>query len=55
MTAPGTFCRLVAWKYTDVSEVLTAMRFIALYMEAVSNSETSVYFYESRIGNIPRD
>jgi hypothetical protein len=30
MTAPGTFCRLVAWKYTDVTEVLTAMRFTAL-------------------------
>jgi hypothetical protein len=31
---------------TDVSEVLTASIFIALMMEAVSTSETSVSFYE---------
>jgi hypothetical protein len=40
--------RRVVWpKFIDVSEVLTAsiMRAIALMIEAVSTSETSVTFY----------
>jgi hypothetical protein len=45
--------RVVWYKLTDVSEVLTAM--INLMMEAVSISETSVNFYETTPRNIPED
>jgi hypothetical protein len=45
---------VVSWKLTDVSEVLTAP-IIALMMEAVSISDTSVNFYETTRFNIPED
>jgi hypothetical protein len=46
--------RRAPWqKFTDVSEVLTAS--IALMMEAVSTSETSVSFYQTTRRNIPED
>jgi hypothetical protein len=40
-------------KETDVSEVLTASVIIAVMMEAVSTSETSVDFYQTTRRNIP--
>jgi hypothetical protein len=40
---------------TDVSEVLTASIIIALMMDAVSTSETTVNFYEITLYNIPED
>jgi hypothetical protein len=49
-------CREVSQKLTDVSEVFTAYYIIiALMMEAVSTSETSVNFYETSRRNIPED
>jgi hypothetical protein len=47
--------RHVVWyKLTDVSEVLTAC-IITLMTEAVSTSETSVNFFETKWRNIPED
>jgi hypothetical protein len=46
--------RVVLWKSTDVLEVLTAS-IIALMMEAVRTSETSVSFYQTTLHNIPED
>jgi hypothetical protein len=48
-----TPCSLV--EMTDVSEVLTFSIIIALLMEAVSTSETSVTFYHSTRCNISED
>jgi hypothetical protein len=42
------------WKFTDVSEVLSAS-IIALMMEAASTSETSLYFYQITWRNNPED
>jgi hypothetical protein len=48
--------RCVVWyKFTDVSEVLIASIVIALMMEAVNTSETSVNFYQTTQHNIPED
>jgi hypothetical protein len=49
--------RAVRYKFTDVSEVLTAsiIKAIALMMEAVSTSETSVSFYQNTRRIIPED
>jgi hypothetical protein len=44
-------CHVVLKKLTDVSEVFTAS--IALMMETVSTSETSVSSYETAGRNIP--
>jgi hypothetical protein len=47
---------VVSYKLTDVSELLrTTASIIALMMEAVSTSETSVNFYETKRRNIPED
>jgi hypothetical protein len=46
-------CSLV--EVTDVSEVLTASIFIALMMEVVSTSKTSVNFYQTTRHNIPEE
>jgi hypothetical protein len=48
-------CSLV--EVTEISEVLTASinREIAVMMEAVSTSETSVNFYQSTRPNTPED
>jgi hypothetical protein len=60
----GMLRRVVWWKFTDISEVLSASIFraisiiralIALQMEAVSTSETSVNFYQTTRRNIPED
>jgi hypothetical protein len=47
--------RVVWYKFTEVSEVLAASIIIALMMEAVSASETSVNFYETTRRNLPED
>jgi hypothetical protein len=47
--------RVVWQKFTDVLVVLTASIIIALMMEAVSTSETSVNFYQTTRRNIPED
>jgi hypothetical protein len=49
--------RVVWYKLTDVSEVLTAsiIRATVLMMEAVSSSETSVNFYQTALCNIPKN
>jgi hypothetical protein len=48
---------VVAPQLTDVSEVFTAsiIYLIALIIEAVSASETSVNFYQTARRNIPED
>jgi hypothetical protein len=50
-------CRVIWQKLTYDSEVLTAsiIRAIALMMEAVRTSETSVSFYQTARRNIPED
>jgi hypothetical protein len=51
--------RRVVWKkFTDVSAVLTASiirAIIALMMDEVSTTETSVNFYQTTRRNIPED
>jgi hypothetical protein len=50
--------RVVSYKLTDVSEVITTPNFkaiIALMMEAVSFCETSVSFYENTRRYVPED
>jgi hypothetical protein len=46
--------RVVWWKLTDVSEVVTAS-IVTLMMEAVSTSETSANFYQTTRRSIPED
>jgi hypothetical protein len=48
-------CRLAWWKLSAILEVHTAciIRNIALTMEAVSTSEVSVPFYQTKQWNIP--
>jgi hypothetical protein len=55
MAAFWDIAPLVWYKMADVSEVLVAIviRSIALKMEAVRTSETSVNFYETIRRNIP--
>jgi hypothetical protein len=50
----GMYCRVVTLKWTDVSEVRTAS-VIALMMDAVSASETSVNFNVTTQCYIPED
>jgi hypothetical protein len=45
----------VFWDVAPCSLVEIDLRFIAMNMEAVSNSETSVNFYETTRLNIPED
>jgi hypothetical protein len=45
----------VVWKFTDVSEVLTASIIRAMTIEAASSCETSVNFYQTTQRNIPED
>jgi hypothetical protein len=49
--------RVIWYKFTDVLDVLTSsiIRAIALMMEAVHTSETSVSFYKTTRRNIPED
>jgi hypothetical protein len=48
-------CRLAWWKLSAILEILTACIIIniALMMEAVSTSEVSVTFYQTKQWNIP--
>jgi hypothetical protein len=46
---------VVWYKFTDVSEVLTASLIIAMMMEAVNTSEASVHFYQIIRRNISED
>jgi hypothetical protein len=46
--------RVVWWKFTDFSEVLT-VSIRALTMDAASTFETSVNFYQTTWRNIPED
>jgi hypothetical protein len=39
----------------DLSSVMMHIILIALMMEAVNTSETSVSFYQTTLGNIPED
>jgi hypothetical protein len=41
--------------FSNVSKVLTASIIIALMMEAVNTSETSINFYQTTWCNIPED
>jgi hypothetical protein len=45
--------RVVSWKLTDVSQLLTVCTTIALMMEAVTTSETTVSFYETTRRSTP--
>jgi hypothetical protein len=47
--------RVVWYKFTDISEVVSASIIIALMMEAASISETSVNFYQTTRRNISVD
>jgi hypothetical protein len=42
----GLFCRVVWWKFTDVSETLTAS-IVGEMRETEGTSETSVKFYQT--------
>jgi hypothetical protein len=48
----GMLRRVVWWKLTDLSEVLAAFVIVRM-MGAVSTSETSVNFYQTKRHNIP--
>jgi hypothetical protein len=46
--------RIIPYKLTDVSALLTASMMMALVMETVSTSETSLKFYETTRRSIPQ-
>jgi hypothetical protein len=43
------------WILTSIIETLTLPMIVALMMETVSTSETSVYIYQTTERNIPED
>jgi hypothetical protein len=51
----GLLRRWSGRSFTDVSQVVAASIIIALMMEAASNSETSVNFYQTIRRNNPED
>jgi hypothetical protein len=55
----GLLCCAICYKLTNVSEVLTSSiiraYIIALMMEAVNISDTSVNFYETSLRNVPKE
>jgi hypothetical protein len=55
LLSSGMLHRVVWWKFSDVSEMLTCLHHQVLMMEAVSTSETSVQFYQTTKYNTPEE